>query len=79
MKTPECCAFQQQFFMALLHFHCYSAAKILRAIICQFGITFIIDSGIREIFAYVIRNPGLWDPKKRSRNLESHQRLESRI
>ena len=28
-------------FLALLHLHCYSAAKILRAIICQFGITFI--------------------------------------
>ena len=28
-------------FLALLHLHRYSAAKILRAIICQFGITFI--------------------------------------
>ena len=28
-------------FLALLHLHHYSAARILRAIICQFGITFI--------------------------------------
>ena len=41
MKTPGCCAFQQLSFLALLHLHSYSAAKILRAIICQFGITFI--------------------------------------
>ena len=41
IKTPGCCAFQQLSFLALLHLHSYSAAKILRALICQFGITFI--------------------------------------
>ena len=36
-------------------------------------------SGIKEIFAIGIRNVGFWDPEFNSRNLESHQRLESRI
>lgn len=36
-------------------------------------------SGIKENFAIGIRNPGFWDPEFNSRNLESHQRLESRI
>ena len=40
MKTPGCWAFQCSL-LALLRLHRYSAAKILRAIICQFVITFI--------------------------------------
>ena len=37
------------------------------------------DSGIREIFACGIWNPGLWNPEYSSRNPESHQRLKSGI
>ena len=29
------------------------------------------DSGIQEIFAYGIRNPGFWNPEFSSRNPES--------
>ena len=36
-------------------------------------------SGMKENFAIGIRNLGFWDPEFNSRNLESHQRLESRI
>ena len=36
-------------------------------------------SGIKENFAIGIRNVGFWDPEFNSRNLESDQRLESRI
>ena len=38
-----------------------------------------MESGIKENFAIGIWNPGFWDPEFNSRNLESHQRLESRI
>ena len=38
-----------------------------------------MESVIKENFAIGIWNPGFWDPEFNSRNLESHQRLESRI
>ena len=37
------------------------------------------DSGIREIFATGIWNPGLWNPEYNSKNPESFQRLKSGI
>ena len=37
------------------------------------------ESGIWEIFACGIRNPGLWIPEYSSRNPKSHKQLESRI
>ena len=42
-------------------------------------ILFSRGSGIRENFAYGIRNPSICNPEYSSRNPESHWRLESRI
>ena len=38
-----------------------------------------VDSGIREIFACGILNPGLWNPEQSLRSPESHFRFESGV
>lgn len=38
-----------------------------------------VESGIRENFASEIRNPVFWNPEYRSKNPESHKRLEPEI